>query len=172
MSNKDYVYDLNHLEANFKLNSSGLEALIIKIDDSQIYDSYLLENGSDWIYNSQVCLQELNDDYTPLPDAKPRKWVTLKTVNGEDVQCEWIAKHTMDGQPIMLVQCYNKRLFISIHSDGAVFCADRISDYTPIPDPQPTPLDMVNELITLAAKSGMMERKLKALKARMEAQDE
>jgi hypothetical protein len=177
-NNEEYVHDLTGLEANYK-DEDGDKFLIIKMAalmNTQLADhpyfAFHIDGSHSQIegYISEGGLA----NYTPLPAARPRKWVTLTTENGDKVRCEFVKTHIgiSTGRPAMLIPVLEKGSRIIVYEEsaiGIVCYKDLGASFTPIPAKQ-TAVDMIDEMINDFNKHPdnwviMTKGKLKALKA-------
>ena len=100
---EEYVIDLDWVEDNFESVANckkGItrQVLVLKLPDGN-YHSFELVDGT---YTHMEIMSCMPGWWHPLPTAHPHKWVTLKTVTGEDVRCEFKATHLCNGKGVML----------------------------------------------------------------------
>ena len=177
--NEKNVHDLTGLEANFE-KDNGDKLIIIQLDKplSTQYDTYpyfgFIVHGSHTEIYGYITHYNLMRKYTPLPNAKPCKWVTLKNMNDEDVLCEWKPTHLWGNDYPKMFMCCDDDDIVSISDNGDMIVATSIvSGYTPITN-EPTALDMVDKMLEISHLPNhqthrvVSKDKLKALKAQLE----
>jgi len=90
-----------------------------------------------WMFMLQIDTNELSNKYR---EYHPHKFVTLKTVTGDEVRCEWVHTHTGVASPskyMLLPSNPVKTSFCTIDANGSVGHIDDMDLYTPITPPAP-----------------------------------